>query len=683
MPLPPLTEPTFVRWPTIPGFEIVEELGRGGMGVVYKARQLALGRYVALKMIRDAAYARPDQLARFRTEARSVARLQHPNIVQIHEIGAHEAQPFLALEFVDGVGLNRKLRGGPLAPEQAAQIVETLARAAHHAHLRGIVHRDLKPANVLLTTDGDPKITDFGLAKQLGTDGDQTQSGMVLGTPAYMAPEQAGGQSKDIGPHTDVYALGAILYELLTGRPPFRVTSLAEAVEQVRFQEPISPARLRPGLPGDLETICLKALAKEPAERYESALALANDLARFQAGEPILARRGGSLHELVRWLSRAPSALGVVIGTAAMIALVSAGDGARYRLDERLERVGKNLIIIRAGGRMQQGMAQDFKPLTRKDADAIRRQVGSLLVGVAELQVTQRKARVGDKAWRTNVVGTTPELARVRDWTLAHGEWFSDEGVERLAPVCLIGQTVRKKLFPDKTNPVGLTLRIDQVDLRVVGVLNGKGKNPLGVDQDDQMFVPLSTVAQRITATENLSMLIADLVSENLREKACEEITRVLREEHGLENDEEDFDVQSITEMAQIGTMVTKTLHILIAVLAAISLALGGIGIMNSVLVSVAEQKRRIAMRMSLGATRRDVMTGFLTEAVLIALLGAFIGVPLGIGAAIALAYNIGWPLVVRPEVVLLAFGVTVATGVLFGFYPAWKASRLGPRNSN
>ncbi len=290
----------------IPGYEIDGELGRGGMGVVYRARQLGLNRAVALKMILAGAHAGAMELERFRIEAEAVARLQHPNIVQIYEVGETGGLPYFSLEFIDGGGLDRRLDGTPWPVRDAAALVESLARGIHEAHRKGVVHRDLKPGNVLMTREGQPKITDFGLAKRLDSGEGQTQSGSILGTPSYMAPEQAGGQTRQIGPASDTYALGAILYELLTGRPPFKAATPLETVALVVSEEPISLSRLRPGLPRDLETITLACLQKEPARRYPSAEALANDLARFLRDEPIHARPVGVGERAVKWVRRRP-----------------------------------------------------------------------------------------------------------------------------------------------------------------------------------------------------------------------------------------------------------------------------------------------------------------------------------------------------------------------------------------
>lgn len=274
----------------VPGYEIVDELGRGGMGVVYRARHLGLKRMVALKMILSGVHASPEMLNRFRSEAEAVARLRHPNIVQIYDIGEQGGLPYFSLELVEGGSLERRLVREPIAPDQAAQLIMVLARAVYAAHKEGIVHRDLKPANVLLDADGTPKIVDFGLAKVIGDDRGRTASGAIMGTPSYMAPEQAAGKSRDVGPAADVYALGAILYELLTGQPPFRAETILDTVLQVVMDEVTPPSERGRKIPANLEAICLKCLQKEMHKRYASACALADDLQRFQNGEPVQAR---------------------------------------------------------------------------------------------------------------------------------------------------------------------------------------------------------------------------------------------------------------------------------------------------------------------------------------------------------------------------------------------------------
>jgi WD40 repeat protein/predicted Ser/Thr protein kinase len=308
--------------PAPPGFEILGELGRGGMGVVYKARQRSLNRVVALKMILAGAHAGPQELDRFRLEAEAAAALQHPNIVQVYEVGEFHGLPYMALEFVDGPSLSQKYAGAPQSPRVAAQLVETLARAMHYAHTHGVVHRDLKPANVLLTSDGTPKVTDFGLAKRLEAPTKHTQTGAIMGTAGYMAPEQAAGRNKEVGPAADIHALGAILYELLTGRPPFQGPTTLDAILRVLSDDPLPPAQLQPKVPRDLEVICLHCLQKVPQKRYATAQDLAEDLGRFLAGEPIRARPIGPLGRMVKWVRRRP-VLAMLAATLVVLAAVS------------------------------------------------------------------------------------------------------------------------------------------------------------------------------------------------------------------------------------------------------------------------------------------------------------------------------------------------------------------------
>ncbi|HLJ93412.1 MAG TPA: protein kinase [Gemmataceae bacterium] len=318
-------------------YEILERLGKGGVGVVYKARQRNLNRLVALKRLLSGAYASPEERARFHIEATDLARLRHPNIVQIYESGEEDNCPYFSMELVEGGNLARRLNGVPLPARASAELLEILARAIHYAHEQGIVHRDLKPANILLASvvrspwsvAGDygliPKITDFGLAKQLDAElrTYQTQTGEIIGTPSYMAPEQATGKNERIGPGTDVYGLGAILYEMLTGRPPFRGTTGADILHQVRFHEVTAPNRFQPRVPRDLETICMKCLQKEPQKRYLSALLLAEELRRFLRGEPIWARPIGRGERLWSWCRRNP-ALAAASALAATFLVVAA-----------------------------------------------------------------------------------------------------------------------------------------------------------------------------------------------------------------------------------------------------------------------------------------------------------------------------------------------------------------------
>jgi serine/threonine-protein kinase len=309
----------------IAGYEILEVLGKGGMGIVYKARHQRLDRFVALKMIRAGSSARPEDLARFETEAKAVAAIDHSNIVKIFEIGEHDGLPYFSLEFLPGGSLAAKIGGQPQPVDETARIVEVLARAMHVAHQHKVIHRDLKPGNVLFAADGTIKISDFGLVKRLEGDSGQTRSGSILGTPSYMAPEQARGENETVGPAADQYALGAILYDLLTGRPPFQGTSVLDTLEMVRSREPVPPSQLQPKTPRDLETICLKCLEKEIPRRYPDVLALAEDLRRFRAGETILARPVSGAERLWRWCLRNPWVASLSAAVVFLLVIVTAG----------------------------------------------------------------------------------------------------------------------------------------------------------------------------------------------------------------------------------------------------------------------------------------------------------------------------------------------------------------------
>lgn len=367
-------------WPIVEGFEILCELGHGGMGTVYKARQQRLKRLVALKVLHSASQADPKRRIRFRTEAEATARLQHSNIAQLHEIGEQDGVPFLVMEYIEGGSLGERLRGKPQPTRPAAELMVSLARAMHYAHQHGVVHRDLKPDNILLQfanseRDRGPqfkngaatiptvgtytaKITDFGLAKLLETDSRLSLSGAVVGTPSYMAPEQAEGKSRAVGPAADIYALGAILYEILTGRPPFQGDSLLDILEQVRRGEPMPPSQLLPKLPRDVETICLKALARSTSQRYADAGALADDLERFLKGEPIQARPVGRVERLIRWCRRRPAqagltAMAVALAMTVLVASVMLAVFSTAREhSQRREGLLQQLQLVRAGERL-------------------------------------------------------------------------------------------------------------------------------------------------------------------------------------------------------------------------------------------------------------------------------------------------------------------------------------------
>lgn len=299
-------------------YELLEEIAKGGMGVVWKARQQALNRIVAVKMIRSGLFAVEDEVQRFHAEAQAAAQLKHPNIVNIHEIGEHEGQHYYSMDFIEGRTLADQCHGRAMNAREAAGILGTVCDAVHFAHQRGILHRDLKPQNLMMDAEGRPHVLDFGLAKRLDDDQSLTMTGAVMGSPSYMAPEQAQGRNDRVGPHTDVYALGAILYQMLTGRPPFLASSVAETMMQVVQRQPAAPSRSNADIPRDLETICLKCLEKEPARRYATARELGEELARFLKGAPIQARPASLARKTTNWLRQHP---GWLAGAAALVML--------------------------------------------------------------------------------------------------------------------------------------------------------------------------------------------------------------------------------------------------------------------------------------------------------------------------------------------------------------------------
>jgi serine/threonine-protein kinase len=473
-------------WPEVPGYEIVGELGRGGMGVVYQARHLQLNRRVALKMILAGAHAGEQDLARFRDETQAVAGMQHPNIVQIFEVGEQDGRPFCALELVPGGSLAQHLDGTPWPARPAAELVETLARAMHHAHEQGIVHRDLKPGNILLASGGreppgdaappggsrppladlTPKITDFGLAKRLGEKG-QTVSGAIVGTPSYMAPEQAAAKGQEIGPAADVYALGAILYELLTGRPPFRAETPLDTVLQVLSEEPVPPRRLNAKVPRDLETICLKCLQKAAPRRYGSALELAEDLGRFLHDEPIRARPVGRVEHLVKWARRRP-AVAALWGLSLTVALVGGGVWlwlAQERAEQQAE-AARQEAVLRQGVAAALDKAADLQQRARWDeADAVLEQAQERLgkSGPADL-----RERVGQVRADLRLVRRL-DAARLLAATIV-GNRLDSTGAEREYAAAF--REGRLELPGDEVGVVAARLRASAVKAQLVAALD-------------------------------------------------------------------------------------------------------------------------------------------------------------------------------------------------------------------
>ena len=331
----------------IASYDILAEIGRGGMGVVYKAEDPRLKRHVALKVILAGGHAGDVELARFQIEAESVAKLKHHTFVQIYEVGSDEGLPFLALEYCGGGSLEDRIDESPLTPRESAELVAKMADAMEYAHQAGVIHRDLKPGNVLFDENGEPKITDFGLAKKVGEDDSHTRTVSVMGSLGYMSPEQASGHTREATPAVDVYALGAMLYRLLAGKTPFEGSSTVESLQLVINGVPVPIRRLRPSCPRDLETICLKCLEKSPANRYRTALDLADDLRRFLKGEPIAARAATPLEQLVSWARRNPLPTTIAVGGVVMLALLAGGMAwTTYRNYRVIEAIGRREMRV-------------------------------------------------------------------------------------------------------------------------------------------------------------------------------------------------------------------------------------------------------------------------------------------------------------------------------------------------
>jgi tetratricopeptide (TPR) repeat protein len=411
-----------VKAPTVPGFEILRELGRGGMGVVYLARQVRLNRVVAMKMVLSGEHASAADLIRFLAEAEAAAAISHPNVAQVYESGQHDGRPYFALEFCPGGSLAQLLNGTPLPARDAAELIEQVARGVQAAHDRGIIHRDLKPANILLVsgesssgathhsplTTHHPKVTDFGLARRTEGASGLTATGTVVGSPSYMAPEQARGQVAAIGPRTDVYGLGAVLYECLTGRPPLKAATPMETLMQVLKDDPPAPRLLQPKLPRDLETICLKCLRKDPAKRYASAAEVADDLRRFLDGRPIVARRVPGWERAWKAARRHPVAAGglvaLVLAAAAVFGVVTwknaelqvERDAARRAKDEAMTQ--RDVAIV---AKMEEVEARTQAEAARSAAEEAGAKARARL-DTALAAVDRMMVRVAGEQWAMN-----------------------------------------------------------------------------------------------------------------------------------------------------------------------------------------------------------------------------------------------------------------------------------------
>lgn len=481
------------RVPTVPGYEIVGILGRGGMGVVYKATQSGLRRTVALKMILSGEHASTAQLSRFAAEARAVAQIHHPSIVQIYEIGDHDGLPYFSLEFCPGGSLDKKLKHEPQPPRDAALLTRQLAQAMAAAHAAGVVHRDLKPANVLLDAGGIPKITDFGLARELDDAEGQTRTGSILGTPSYMSPEQALGL-REVGPAADQYSLGATLYELLTGRPPFQGASIMETLEQVRSREPVPPSQLSPACPRDLETICLKALQKDPAKRYPSCAALADDLSAYLDGRPITARPVGNVEKAWRWAKRNPRVAGLASLVVFLMFVVAGGGATAAAIFDTKKREAEGLAEERRVAKELAEVKQAEAEKARDEKDvALKSETKALQEKSLALEAESKALRASDQSYeltRETIFVALDEIP------VALAQAIFARGVE---------QQVLQALGAMLEKQMGLALQRGLPDrammnfhLKMGGLMARRGKGP----EAEKHFRSALAITERLMKTE-------------------------------------------------------------------------------------------------------------------------------------------------------------------------------------
>jgi WD40 repeat protein len=518
------------------GYALLGELGRGGMGVVYRARQLSLGRVVALKKIRAGALADADERDRFRREAEAAARLRHANVVQVYEVGEHDGLPYLALEYCPGGSLADALGGTPLAADAAARLTETLALAIEAAHRERVVHRDLKPANILLASgatqpgrDGDvavvappagpdreawflsvvPKVADFGLAKRLDESG-ATQSGAILGTPGYVAPEQASGNSKAVGPAADVYALGAILYEMLTGRPPFQAATPMETLLQVLEKEPVAPRQLQPKVPRDLETICLKCLEKDPRKRYAGAAALADDLRRFREGLPVAARPVGAAARLARWARRRPAAALAYGLTLLVVVFGGLGGGAAW-LWRQAESALAGEQAARTDADNQKRRAEELRTQAEQaeqQATTAQRNEMGLRKALAHVSALHQVS-LAHREWSENEIVRVGQLLEGCPEEHRHWEW---RFVKRLCGAWLLSLPAPAYYTSAVFSPDGQRLAVAATGVDVYDVRSGQGLLTVkGLLRDrGQGTVVFSPDGQRLALAGNSALTVVD-----------------------------------------------------------------------------------------------------------------------------------------------------------------------------
>jgi WD40 repeat protein len=491
------------EFPQIPGYEVQALLGRGGMGLVYKTRHLRLNRLVALKMLIAGEYAGPRERARFQRESEAVARLRHPNVVQIYDVGEHDGRPYFTMEFVEAGTLSQALAGTPQPAMKAAETVATLARAVQAAHASGIIHRDLKPANVLLTDDGTLKITDFGLARKIEGDAEFTLAGARIGTPSYMAPEQALGKTSAMGPLVDVYALGAILYEALTGRPPFKGETSAETERQVINEEPAAPSRLNAKVPRDLETICLKCLHKDAARRYASAAELADDVQRFLDGQPVRARPVGWTERVWRWGIRNRGIAAALSGVAMLVALIVAGSvwaAAHFRMLEgeqrKLAKEKGDLADEKERERQKAVVAEKREATLRGRSEEQGRELRDNLY-LTEMNLAGQAAQVPN-----GLIRVSQYLARWEDERpdLRRWEWYYLNSLCHRSLLTRIGHL--RGVHTVAWNPAGTRLASGGLD-KAICLWNGSDERPslrLTGHTDEIMGVAWSPDGERIVS---------------------------------------------------------------------------------------------------------------------------------------------------------------------------------------